>query len=198
MGSVGIKNVTKISTRRLIQTNNCKMKHGLFEQSTFGDGNRLVYSRLQTFEQVKSHQAHVGIRYVQQGTENYYFNNKRHAVNSCEFLLVNAGQQVSTHVESTTDVTGICINIDLKIIGDVYRTLSSNTDCLLENPIVHLKYPVDVFESIYPASQSGLGILLAELGESVLHRSQSQLSNPTLYYKISEKLLICQGLVQQK
>jgi AraC family transcriptional regulator len=174
------------------------MKHGLFEKSSFGDGNRLVYSRLKSFEQEKSDQAHIGIKYVLQGTEQYYFNNKIHSVNGGEFLLVNAGQQISAHVNSSTDVTGICINLDLSIISDVYRTLSSRTDCLLEDPIVHLKYPLDVFESNYPASQSGLGILLAELGKTMLRDTQPQLSNSSLYYEISEKLLICQGLTQQQ
>jgi hypothetical protein len=150
------------------------MKHGLFEKSSFGDGNRLVYSRLQSFEQEKSDQAHIGIKYVLQGTEQYYFNNRMHSVNGGEFLLVNAGQQISAHVNSSTDVTGICINLDLSIISDVYRTLSSKTDCLLEEPIVHLKYPIDVFESNYPASQSGLGILLAELGKTMLQDTQPQ------------------------
>lgn len=86
----------------------------------------------------------------------------------------------------------------MAIIGDVYRTLSSKTDCLLEDPIVHLKYPVDVFESIYPASQSGLGTLLAGLGKTMLLATQTQLFNASTYYEISEKLLVRQSLIQQR
>jgi AraC family transcriptional regulator len=170
---------------------------GLFEKNSYGNGNMMVYSRLNYFEKNKAQYPHLSIKYVINGTETYAFDQKTFRVTSGKFLLINPGQCYHTHLKSQVDVTGLCINVDTQIIADVNRTMNNRPNYLLDNPSNDLTVPIDVFEDVYHAEHCVLGSLLEQMAAGMQDGRQTLTYGQETYYSLAERILQVQGLVQK-
>ena len=171
---------------------------GLFEKSTYGAGNRLVYSNLNEFDEAKMLQHHVGIKYVIEGCETYFLNKREFQVKGGQYLLINPAQVYSAHVHSESEVKGICLNLDTNIISDVFKNFTLEENELLDDPGFISAAALEVFEGIYDASECPFGSFISDIATNIENGDFGQPSSFDLFCDMSAKLLSGQKIIQRK
>jgi hypothetical protein len=173
-------------------------EQGIFEKSDYGNGNRIAFSKLNSFEKKQDYRLGVSIKYVIEGTENYKIQNATYKVKSGNYLLINPSQRYDVYLQSKTNVLGVCLNIDSVVINDVYKTTTISTEQQLDNPDAIPDNPLEVFENIYNVKRCPLGMTLERLGLQLQNNARPLSENYQLYYNLAENLLESQGLIKRK
>jgi len=93
--------------------------------------NRVVYSDLQDWVSRRASQG-IGIKYVQEGEEQYEVDGQLYHVKAGQFLMVNHQQEVTAFVRSRKTVKGLCLYIDPEQVNYAQSLLGQSAEELLE------------------------------------------------------------------
>lgn len=100
-------------------------------QTGYNPLNRVVYSDLQDWVSCRASQG-IGIKYVQEGEEQYEVDGQLHHVKAGQFLMVNHQQKVTAFVRSRKTVKGLCLYIDPEQVSQAQSLLGQSAEQLLE------------------------------------------------------------------
>jgi AraC family transcriptional regulator len=153
------------------------------------DANTLNVSSLSQFQKTLSG-AGFAIKFVTQGAENYSIENKRYQVNAGTYLLTNGEKKAEVRIDSTTNVKGICVNLDggiiQKVVASVYAGDSSHPD----EDVVKFFEQDHFFENQYSFSTTLLVNLLKNINTEIKSGEfQSQDINEELFFKLAFNLV---------
>jgi AraC family transcriptional regulator len=127
----------------------------------------------------------IGIKYVEQGAEQYFVKNKKYEVNAGSYLLGNTQTQSEVLINEPSAAKGICIDLSKHLIEEVCRPYgwheTSFYNYLLEEQLLVQTYRVH---------QTKLGQLLSSLSKEVF-TSKGYIHSPdsSLFYAIAEALV---------
>jgi len=152
-------------------------------------GNKLVLSSLKDFHDSAFESSFYSIKYVLQGTENYYLDNKSFTVSAREFLVVAPGKKISVEIKSDIEVDGICLFISKTFFQDVERNLIKPETILLEKPF-EKDVPVEINELIFSENENSLGKSLQQFSQQLqFGNAIKEIDGTSLFYDLSMKWL---------
>lgn len=177
----------------LLLLNRENTKHHFHKQES-----RIVFSNLREFS-YKGINKGFSLKYVISGQENYRVGYNTYEVNKGEFLLVNDQAKIECHLQSETNVRGMCVYLDEQLLNVVYTKLSQehqDFDTLFKVNQSKLQF----LEDVYQAKEAGeLGSILSQLGIYIQSSPNNQIpENDGIYELIAEKLLLQQAEVLRR
>lgn len=177
----------------LLLLNKENTKHHFYKQE-----NRMVFSNLREFS-YKGINKGFSLKYVISGQENYRVEHQTYEVNQGSFLLVNDQANIECHLKSETNVRGVCIYLDEKLLNVVYTQLKQehkDFDTLFKMNKSKLQF----LEDVYQTKEAGeLGNILTQLGNHIQSSPNHKISeNEGIYELIAEKLLLQQAEVLRR
>lgn len=128
--------------------------------------NRVVYSDLQDWVSCRPSQG-IGIKYVQEGEEQYEVDGQLYNVRAGQFLMVNHQQEVTAYVRSRKTVKGLCLYIDPEQVSNAHYLLGHSAEQLLEGEAS--AKPFEVRQRTYPVRHSPIESIV----RSLLHNPQA-------------------------
>jgi AraC family transcriptional regulator len=173
---------------------------GIMLSSVLNGSNKMAYSKLHEIShERKDPTSEIGIKYVIGGEERYFLNRKTQRVKEGFSLLVNRGQIYDTILPySRQEVKGICINLDMGLLNEVYNSCFYGEEWLLEYPGKSTVRQFDFLETIYNANDV-LNSHLAAISKTVdLETGQTSIPAEELFYGIACKLLLSQKLISEQ
>jgi AraC family transcriptional regulator len=84
------------------------------------------------------------------GTERYHFDKKTIGVCSKNFLILNAGSEYSSSIDSPAPTTSFTINFTPQNIAEVFSGISGDADAQLDEPFRHCGGSPGFVEKLYP------------------------------------------------
>lgn len=130
------------------------------------------------------------IKYVAKGSEVYTVNGNKYNIGSGEYLLANRFAEGAIEIESTTPVSGICIDILPEIISDVVASYRA-PDAAVPDHELDVFFNSDRFpENRYRSGSTAVGRMLdaldVELRDNPVRRYTF---THEFYYSLAEKLV---------
>ncbi|MCE3225456.1 MAG: hypothetical protein K0S32_7 [Bacteroidetes bacterium] len=162
------------------------------------DDNKAAFSQLRDFARTAITPSNViGIKYVIKGCENYYLDQRTHSVKDGSFFLVNSNRKLETLLDSGKTTTGLCFNIEKKLLSDVYNNYTSSDQLLLDQHATGLP-DFNFTETIYRADDH-----LSQYLSSLKHHlntvtGELMVEKEQLFYDIAKNLLLAQSVVRKQ
>ncbi len=130
------------------------------------------------------------IKYVGKGNETYDINGNRFPIKDGEYLLAKQHSEGRIHIDSHTDVSGICIELMPTLIADVVASYR-RPDTALPDPGLDVFFSSDRYpENQYHSSQTHLGKMLRQLdGYISMNPHQDLIISNEIYYTLAENLI---------
>ncbi|HEX8333019.1 MAG TPA: AraC family transcriptional regulator [Segetibacter sp.] len=157
--------------------------------------NRITFSSLSSYD-LKNYQAPTySIKYVLQGTEHYFFNNRKYPVGKGSFLLVNKQQPIDFSIHSEKKVVGLCIHLDPDFLKNVFTCLTQNEGWLLDNERQFIEFP-EFEELLYGDKENSLGGYLNSIASGFDSKTASvSLDENELYHNLAFHLFKLQNAI---
>ena len=155
-------------------------------QAVSTNNNITVYSCLQQIESNFINN-NFAIKYVINGTEQYKTNAKNYSVNTGEYLLLNQTSNVNVHINSKTNVVGLCINLQPQLLKDAvnYYTNANNLSCAID--LNNFFSPNNFLDQKYKAKHTLLGSHLSYIANNLNHLSAT--GYQSFYYELASKIV---------
>ncbi len=133
------------------------------------------------------------LKYVVNGQEQYEVNGKRHNVLAGNYLVVASGSEISIKIESKQLVEGFRFFVSEDIVKEVWGTLHTSPEELLEHPEFDRELP-EFFENKFGSKHDDLGLFISQIGQMIKENSFApNLINDLLFYKLAQELCKQQG-----
>lgn len=159
---------------------------------------KMVLSRLRNLCQEYDSPSGLAIKYVLSGNEDYIIDGQRYTVGPNKYLIINAGHSYQAEIISShSAIEGICIDIGLSILTEVYSILGSDTDFLLGHCSFNDKAPPSFFEYIQDDQAGATGAFLRTLTRAI-YSSYSPIDAREFYYDLAENLMCDQVKVNRQ
>lgn len=156
--------------------------------------NHIVYSALSTCEHVQK-AGGLSIKYVRRGVEHYTIDHCTRSVEAGQYLVVNEGRDFEVCFQDVRPVIGLCLYLDPKLVADVYRTLTTAPDYLLDASTPAT--PPTFAEYIYHDAEHPLGHLLHHMTQTLTAQPATCFSfSEAVFYEIARQLLDQQRTMQ--
>ncbi len=163
-----------------------KVKRSFFPESFL---NEIYYSTVayESNESI-SYTSNFSIKYVLDGKELYFLDGKRYAPKAGQYLIINDGRKIETKPIKGSE--GISIFLEKKLITEVYQTLNSGAEELLDKGLVVNSMACPEFFENNFYHRDTLGLLLQKLSGTIKTSVQeAQPLRKEVYYLIAEKLI---------
>ncbi len=118
----------------------------------------------------------------------YYTGRGYYAVNDESYLLLNHGQLYSIAIDSPTTVESFCIFFGYEFVEEVYRSLITPTERLIDMPETAGEPPIHFFERTYPHDDL-LSPFLFYLRDVLVSRKQEQGWLMEQFHELLKRLL---------
>jgi AraC-like DNA-binding protein len=127
----------------------------------------------------------LGIKYVGEGEETYYVNNKKFTIKQGEYIIGNNSTSSIVEINQQQPVQGLCIDISTEIISEVadYHDISCSDlkEFLLSNQL---------FINRYNIKNTNLGCLLVEMNNKIKSGNyQNDFLTDHLFYSLAESII---------
>lgn len=157
----------------------------------------MVFSELRSFAAEMTRRDVVGLKYVMRGEENYVLNGKRNRVKAGQLLIVDDFTRGEAFNPASTGIaSGLCINLDKKLVSEVISAATASTgldQSVTDVPVYDFSFPVA------PASQLRIGRLLAQLGASLMNgNDETAAFDPSLFHRFAEELVGGHAEIEKK
>jgi AraC family transcriptional regulator len=139
----------------------------------------------------KSYLAHLSIKAASAGKGLYETDTGRFEANTTGYLVLNADQNNSLTVTSPVPAAGTIVFLSRHLLGDVYRSLTSKTNQLLDSPEAHRKYSIDFVERLYP-HDTIVSPVMKRLRKSVIESFNSSGWFEDQLHHLAQQLLLAQ------
>lgn len=153
--------------------------------------NVIIHSRLTHFER-REEDSGLSVKMTVKGQENYRIDGRTFRVREGEYLVVNKGQQFDCFMEKSELTEGICIYLDPKTVEDIFRTLSSENEELLDLPFFDSNKRLTFFESKYTVFGNALGDVLRKITPPV-SMGDTSFADEDFFIMLCEKLIETQS-----
>ena len=151
------------------------------------EGNKLVYSSFFVYEEQRKSTASFSIKYSHYGTEHYEVDGISYDVNEGEFLLISPNEPFYTRINASSEVKGLCIDLEHRIVSEVATALLSKEEQLLADPGI-LRSFLTLPGTCYKTKGGRLGACLRQLG-TWLGNNELHIYSDELFYDLAEILL---------
>ncbi|HEY1040209.1 MAG TPA: AraC family transcriptional regulator [Bacteroidia bacterium] len=160
--------------------------------------NKAAFSRLSDFARSSETPAQViGIKYVIKGRENYSIDHKTYSVKNDCFFLVNPNRKFEMILDDQEPTTGICINLEKKVLADVFNNYSSPEKLLLEEEqsnLIDFDFPETIYQPDDHFSQY-LSLLKNYIDQNT---GKLMIEKEKLYYDVAKNLLLAQSFIRKQ
>ena len=95
------------------------------------------------------HKDNLSLKITMKGREYYAIDNKQTAVDQKRFFIVNAQQEHESWVDSDDYVQSLTFYFTNKFVNDIFNSLLTPDDKLLDNPFESKSYPLYFFQQLY-------------------------------------------------
>ncbi|MCD6066503.1 MAG: hypothetical protein K0S33_1329 [Bacteroidetes bacterium] len=160
--------------------------------------NKAAFSRLKDFSRAGETSSNfIGIKYVIKGCENYRVNKKTYSVKDGCFLLVNPNLKFEVLLDTPEPTTGLCFNIEKRLLTDVYHNYTASDRFLLDQQQIStpdLNFPETVYRSDDHFSQYLSSLkdhLDPNTGELMIEKEQ-------LFYDLAKNMLLAQSIIRKQ
>jgi AraC family transcriptional regulator len=156
------------------------------------DANYIVYSQLMTLNDQPKKSQGIGIKYVLSGKEQHQLNGKTMNVSRHQFLLVNHESEIGCRIQSQEIVKSVYLHLNINMVNDVHRALTSSHEELLEQPFTTKNKNFQCFERIYDAHKSNLGLYVLQVS-SLIDKQPNYTFSENLYFQLAENMIVNQS-----
>ena len=121
----------------------------------------------------------------------------RFAVDDQVYLVINGGEHYSSYISSDREVESLCLFFQYDFTADVFRSLITSSDRLLDNPGGSLRQVPWFFEKLY-RHDSTLSPLLFRIRSALRdHRASSGWYEEQFHFALKKLLLIHRNLQRE-
>ncbi|MFT5834096.1 MAG: AraC family transcriptional regulator [Cognaticolwellia sp.] len=156
------------------------------------NANYIVYSQLTNLDNHPKKSQGIGIKYVLSGREQCHLNGKMLNISPRQFVLMNPESEVGYRIQSQEIVKSVYLHLNTHMVDDVYRTLTTSHQELLDKPNGNQCQSFQCFERIYDANKSNLGLYVLQVS-SLIDKYPNYTFSENLYYQLAENMIVNQS-----
>jgi AraC-like DNA-binding protein len=166
---------------------------GSLDNWAWNSCNRVTFSSLTDYELKAYNAPTYSIKYVLEGTEHYFLNNRKVSVGARHYLLVNRDQPVDLIVRAKKKVIGLCFHLEQELLKDVFTQLTKGESWKLDNPEEQVNFP-QFEELLYSNKENSLGEYLERVTSNFnIQTATLEVEENELYYNLACYLLQAQN-----
>lgn len=140
---------------------------------------------------VEKHVSPLSIKCSMKGKENYHTSTGEYKVTTGEYLILNQGQECSSHIDSEDNVETFSIFFNPDFANGSINSLMNPSDKLLNVSFLPNQQPVHFFEKLYSHNKTlSPSIMKLHLASKVNYDNETWIKEQ--FFEILEKLLIGQ------
>jgi AraC-like DNA-binding protein len=155
--------------------------------------NRVTFSALKDYSLEAYNAPTYSIKYVVEGTENYFINKRKVSVGAGHYLLINHDQPIDLIIHAKKEVIGFCIHLKPDLLRKVFTDLSKGESWLLDHPSEQVNFP-QFEELLYSDKDNSLGEYLQRIALHFNAKTATlALEENELYFDLACRLLHLQN-----
>lgn len=141
------------------------------------------------FEQMDSgmHQSRFSIRMVNQGSQLYHVNGRKHLLSQENFLILNDGSTFENQVVDSDGAQGLVVSFNPQFLNEYHFIKKTSNEKLLDNPGDVAYHPYDFYENTYNRSHQLTGIA-ARISDHIALGNHDELLYNHLFIEILDEI----------